>query len=85
MSLSDLDSDLTNLSSDEEDVPLALSYAPPRERKPKKSREFPVKHSLRPPRTSQFSAKALYGTFPSMELDSFSIDLSLQIRSSRMP
>lgn len=57
MSLSDF-SDLTDLSSDEDDVPLAK-----RTSKAKKApREYKITNVLRAPRTAQYTAKSLYGT-----------------------
>ncbi|KAF9220655.1 hypothetical protein BS17DRAFT_713659 [Gyrodon lividus] len=55
MSLSDV-SELTELSSDEEDVPLSKSTT-----KAKKGpREYKITHVLRAPRTTQYTAKSLY-------------------------
>ncbi|KAI9462077.1 hypothetical protein HD554DRAFT_2027786 [Boletus coccyginus] len=55
MSLSDF-SDLTDLSSDEDDVPLAK-----RTSKAKKApKEYKITNVLRAPRTAQYTAKSLY-------------------------
>ena len=57
MSLSDF-SDLTDISSDEDDVPLAK-----RTSKAKKApKEYKITGVLRAPRTAQYTAKSLYGT-----------------------
>lgn len=58
MSLSDL-SDLSELSSDEEDVPLMKSTQ--KATRNKKSKEYQITNTLRPPRTTQYTAKSLYG------------------------
>jgi hypothetical protein len=57
MSLSDL-SDLSELSSDEEDIPLVKSTQ--RATRTKKSKEYQITNTLRPPRTTQYTAKSLY-------------------------
>lgn len=58
MSLSDT-SDLTDLSTDEDDVPLAK-----RTSKAKKApKEYKITHALHAPRTAQYTAKSLYGMF----------------------
>jgi len=62
MSFSDFDSDLTELSSDEEIV-VPLAQVTRTRTRSGKGRDYQIKGSLRPPRTSQFSAKALYGPF----------------------
>ncbi|EGN97363.1 hypothetical protein SERLA73DRAFT_57011, partial [Serpula lacrymans var. lacrymans S7.3] len=59
MSLSDF-SELTELSSDE-DIPLTQASAAKKRPTPKKTiREYQISHALRPPRTSQYTAKSLY-------------------------
>ncbi|KIK82235.1 hypothetical protein PAXRUDRAFT_724082 [Paxillus rubicundulus Ve08.2h10] len=58
MSLSDV-SDLTELSSDEE-VPLSKSVA----KKKKGPKEYRITNVLRAPRTTQYTAKSLYGAPP---------------------
>ncbi|KAH0835739.1 hypothetical protein J3R83DRAFT_9564 [Lanmaoa asiatica] len=55
MSLSDI-SDLTDLSTDEDDVPLAKRTSKAR----KVPKEYKVSHVLRAPRTAQYTAKSLY-------------------------
>jgi hypothetical protein len=59
MSISEFDSDLTDISSDD-DSPLWTSNT--RSKSDAKGRDYQLRGSLRPPRTSQFSAKALYGS-----------------------
>ncbi|CCM00224.1 uncharacterized protein FIBRA_02252 [Fibroporia radiculosa] len=56
MSLSDFDSDLTELSSEEEEyIP-----APTRRKKNATNKEYKIQNALRPPRTTQYTAKSLY-------------------------
>ena len=57
MSLMDI-SDLTDLSSDEDDVPLAKRTSKVK----KEPKEYKITHVLRAPRTAQYTAKSLYGT-----------------------
>ncbi|KAI0919977.1 hypothetical protein AcV5_001908 [Taiwanofungus camphoratus] len=57
MSLSDFDSDLTELSSDDEE------YVPTSQKKKASTKtkgEYKVQNALRPPRTTQYTAKSLY-------------------------
>jgi hypothetical protein len=66
MSLSDV-SDLTELSSDEEEVPLTKNAT----KKKKGAKEYRITNVLRAPRTTQYTAKSLYGA-PSNRKRSFS-------------
>ncbi|KAH7922254.1 hypothetical protein BV22DRAFT_1017693 [Leucogyrophana mollusca] len=60
MSLSDF-SDLTDLSSDEDDVPLAQRTTAKKTGGSKKTpKEYKISNVLRPPRTTQYTAKSLY-------------------------
>ena len=68
MSFSDFDdSDLTDLSSDEDEyVPLAQvtkkGKTPSKAPKSNCKETYTIKQELRPPRNTQYSARSLYGT-----------------------
>ncbi|KAI0067409.1 hypothetical protein BV25DRAFT_1819733 [Artomyces pyxidatus] len=70
MSFSDFeDSDLTDLSSEEDDyVPLAKKATPKKSAKTKKA-TYTVSNPLRPPRTTQYSAKSLYEQIVDSSID----------------
>ncbi|KAH7910427.1 hypothetical protein BJ138DRAFT_1008858 [Hygrophoropsis aurantiaca] len=59
MSLSDF-SDLTDLSSDEDDVPLSQKTYKKAAPAKKTAKEYKISNVLRPPRTTQYTAKSLY-------------------------
>lgn len=63
MSLFSDESDLTDLSSDEEDTPLsaALTTAPSTRKKGKQKEEYVLKRPLKPPRSTTYSASGIYG------------------------
>lgn len=84
MSLSDL-SDLTDISSEEDDVPLAKSTQKPK--KNAKSREYQITNTLRPPRTTQYTARSLYGALFSFRVVRTRLNNIglLQTKSSKIP
>jgi hypothetical protein len=57
MSLSDF-SELTDFDSSDEEIPLSRTT---RKKKVSSKDDYQVQNALRPPRTSQYSAKSLYG------------------------
>lgn len=80
MSFSD-DSDLTDLSSSEDEGPLAS--ASQKAKAKAVAPEYQVKNSLKPPRTTQYTAKSLYGTRFSTKCRRSIVYLELQTKSSR--
>lgn len=56
------DSDLTDIETSEDEAPLASTLARKTKAKPPAA-EYNVKNTLKPPRTTQYTAKSLYGTY----------------------
>ncbi|KZT03116.1 uncharacterized protein LAESUDRAFT_738446 [Laetiporus sulphureus 93-53] len=60
MSLSDFDSDLTDLPSSDEEEYIPTTTKKKKKATPRTRTEYKIQNALRPPRTTQYTAKSLY-------------------------